>query len=438
MQTKTSFIRRILAGGFALILGITVLFTGCSMTEIRRGQSYRWALNVIENFYIWEFDPAEASEETAAALAALLDDYSAYYTAEEYAALIRENSGERSGIGVSYSFVGGRGVLIVQVIGNSPAFAAGIRKGDLFTGGRTENGENVVFTDSASFSSFIEARATGERFALLRAEGEEVLLAKAVYQSAYTSMATNDSSWAFCSSGDGSGLSLIENNDDKLTFLPEHAAYVSLSQFYGTATQEFGALMGKFIEEGCTSLILDLRNNGGGYVSVMQGIAGFFTSGRVDSAVAMTAQPKAGEKEVYYCETQDENRVPEGTEVYVLANAGTASASEALIGVLVSYDMLKYENIFLSDYSQEYLDWAGEGAKTGRSYGKGIMQSTFLNSFTGEALKLTTAEIFWPNGKSIHGVGLTEKDKCTLVAADWVVTPGDEELQRVVETIRSR
>lgn len=438
MKEKTSIVQRIFAALFTLALVCTVVFTGCSLAEIRREQSYRWALSVIDNFYIGEFDPSEASEETAAALAALLDDYSAYYTAEEYAALMKENSGERSGIGVSYSFVEGRGILIVQVIGNSPAWEAGIRKGEVFVGGRTGEGEELTFANSAGFSAFIEARATGEDFTLIGADGQTVTLAKAFYRSSYTAMATNDSSWVFRSSGDGSGLSLIENNDDKLTFLPERTAYVSLSQFYGTATQEFGALMGKFAERECTSLILDLRNNGGGYVSVMQGIAGYFTSGKEEGAIAMTAKPKTGAVDVYYCETPSENLVPDGTEIYVLANSGTASASEALIGVLISYDMLKYENIFLSDYSQEYLDWAGEGVKTGRSYGKGIMQSTFLNSVTGEALKLTTAEIFWANGKSIHGVGLTAEDGCTLVDADWVVTSGDEELQRVVQLIADR
>ena len=58
---------------------------------------------------------------------------------------------------------------------------------------------------------------------------------------------------------------------------------------------------------------------------------------------------------------------------------------------MICYGALEYENVFLSDYSKEYLDWlgsSGQDVKTASTYGKGIMQSTFVNSFTGEALKL--------------------------------------------------
>ncbi len=65
------------------------------------------------------------------------------------------------------------------------------------------------------------------------------------------------------------------------------------------------------------------------------------------------------------------------------------------------------------------------------------MQSTFVNKPTGEALKLTTAKIYWPNGKCIHGEGLTLADGCKSVKTPWVVTKGDTELQSVVQMIKS-
>ena len=195
-------------------------------------------------------------------------------------------------------------------------------------------------------------------------------------------------------------------------------------------------LLEKFNAEKFDKLIIDLRNNGGGYVSVMQDIAGYFTG---DTSVAMTAKYKNGREEVYRCTKHDKLVDKDKTTVYVLANSGTASASEALIGVLISYDFLKYENIFISDFTESYKEFMGDDAKTARTYGKGIMQTTFMNYFTGEALKLTTAKIFWPNGNCIHDVGLNEKSGCSIVdGVEWSATKNDEELQKVCELILAK
>ena len=100
-----------------------------------------------------------------------------------------------------------------------------------------------------------------------------------------------------------------------------------------------------------------------------------------------------------------------------------------MIGILVSYGILDYENIFLSAY---------EGA-TPKTYGKGIMQSVFTNYVTGEALKLTVAGIYWANGKTIHGTGLTVTEHgCTAApAGDRIVNVGyDDELNPVIDKIR--
>ncbi len=422
----------------ALVLTLTVLLSafgaGCEVFSSRA-----WAVDTIEKYYYYydDIDKDALADASLEELSSLLDAYSEYYTAEEYEALVKENSGERSGVGITYNFIDGRGAYLISVVGNSPAYYAGLRKGDCLTGGKTDGGEVVEFTSSSAFSSFIEGCATDEKFTLYTEVGGEYRLAKENYTSSYVYMCTNSTAW-YTVSDDKGNVSLIESVPDKLEYLPENAAYFSLFQFYGNAGSEFGKLMEKFNEYGCTSLILDLRNNGGGYVSVMQDIAGYFVDSSTSENVAMVAKYKDGSEETYNCYANTANLVPEGTEIYVLANSGTASASEALIGVLVSYGLLKYENIFISDFSEDYLSWAGTGVKTRRTYGKGIMQTTYVNYVTGEALKLTTAQIYWPNGKCIHGTGLTEEDGCTLVSADWTSTKADEELQTVISLINQR
>lgn len=430
------------ARSFAAALVLTVLATvfaaGCFITD--QLDSVKWTLKTIENnYYFYDDFNAEGAENlTPEEIAARLDIYSEYYTREEYEAVIRSNSGEKSGVGISYNFIEGKGAYLVTVTGSSPADAAGLTAGDLIVAGR-KNGAEVAFENSKKFTQFIDGCKTGEKFTLISSDGGEYELSREAFTASYTFYATNRTAWKFLATGDKNGLALVEDRDAARGYLPDGAAYVRLSQFYGSLAEEFGRLMSKFNAEKCTSLIIDLRNNGGGYVSAMQDIAGYFTSSLgSQSQVAMTAEYKNGKKELYNCYPHNENTVPADTDIYVLVNSGTASASEALIGVLVSYGLLDYPDIFISDFGEDYVKWAGNGVKNAQSYGKGIMQTTFTNSFTGEALKLTTAKIFWPNGKCIHDVALSAKDGCTLVPAQWTATKNDEELQKVVEIIKSR
>ena len=414
--------------------------------------SYQWAMETIKKNYLYDFDEKAAQElfdgtetdefKLKTVSAQMLDAYSTYYTAEEYNAIMQDNAGEKSGLGISYNFVEDEGVKLITVVGNSPAYNAGLRAGDVIVK-YGYSGDETEIKKAEDFSKFIDARAKGEKFTVYTEE-DAFEISKEIYSASYTFFATNTTAWSVSYPSGNQGF-LVENPADSLTFLPEGFGYIKLNQFYGNAGAEFGKLVEKFNASKCTSLILDLRNNGGGYVSVMQDIAGYFVSSvKSGTNVAMTAKYKNGKKEVYNCvKKSGAQLVPKETEVYVLANSGTASASEALTGVLVSYDIVKYENIFISDFSQNYKDWyavQGYGnLKTAQSYGKGIMQSTFYNNKTHEALKLTTAKIYWPqkdgNEKCIHDVGLTKDDGCTVVPnVEWTATRTDTELKYICDT----
>ncbi|MCI8734327.1 MAG: hypothetical protein HFE40_02090 [Clostridia bacterium] len=445
------FFKFIVAAAAVIVICASAVMSACFLFGSTDSKS--WMLDTIKkNYYFYDEFNAEGTEDlTLKEIADRLDIYSEYYTPEEIEQVIKDNSGVKAGVGFSYSYVSGEGtpcpdggVFIVTVVGNSPAEKSGMKPGDVLLSGRHGETE-ITFENADTISDFIDGISENEEFYLNSAEGESYCVTKQVYSASYTYMATNSKAWTpvFDSAGDVAGLKEVQSETGEKTYvkeisyLPEGAAYVAMSQFYGTAAEEFGALMEKFSAEGCTSLILDLRNNGGGYVTVMQDMAGYFVPSGGSSQTAMTAEYRSGRKELYYISKQKTGLVPSGTQIYVLANSGTASASEALIGVLVSYGCLDYKNIFLSDYGSGYLDWAGAEEKTAQSYGKGIMQTTFTNYATGEALKLTTAKIFWPNGKCIHGVGLTPEDGCRTVKTDWVVTAGDAELQRAVGLINA-
>ena len=430
----------------AVICAVTIaagcFFAGFFIREATLPQdvtSMKWALGIIEdNYYFYDdFDRDGAKNESLAAVASKLDKYSEYYTAEEYERQVKDNAGSKSGLGISYNFINGTGVRVVTVAGNSPAYIAGISAGDVFTGGVYKGGE-VKFDTAEKDSSFFAEAEDNVEFTVNSAE-RSYTVAKCEYTASYACMATSSTYWDFISAAEG-GLCPNEDKTKAMGFLPEDFAYIRLSQFYGTAANELGVLFEKFNSYGKKSMIIDLRNNGGGYVDVMCDIAGYFTSSQTQrGCVAMTAEYKNGGTRTEYTKTHKSNAaVSKDTDIYVLANSGTASASEALIGVLVSYGFLDYEDIFVSDFGEEYLAYAGESAKTAQTYGKGIMQTTYVNPFTHEALKLTTARILWPNGKCIHETALSAKDGCSPVYAEWTSTKDDSELKRVLEIIESK
>lgn len=430
--------RRISKSVAALLLAIVfaVCFAcGCKSTY---ASSYNWILKTIEQNY-YEDIPRDVLHKSimGGGVSSVLDRYSAYYTSDEYAQIAASNSGSKSGIGVSYQFLPegvngrGKGVLIVDVVGGSPAYASGLKTGT-FVQALSVDGEQTAITSSSDFSSFITARSTGEEFTLVTDRGEYTV-SKQEYTASYCTLSTSEKTYSI--SYDGYDAVPVCEEDGGIPFLPDGAAYMRLNQFYGNAVNEFITLMEIYNANKCTSLILDLRQNGGGYVDVMCGISGIFVG--QSGKTAMTAVYKNGRKDTFntYNYADVTQRFPEGSKLSVLADNGTASASEALIGVLISYGVIDYSNVYISDFSEDYLTFTGTDGKNCRTYGKGIMQSTFTNRSTGEVLKLTTAKIYWPNGVCIHDTGLTAEMGCNTVSTDWCVTYGDEQLARAVELI---
>lgn len=412
------------------------LLGGCVVSS---SSSYGWVVKTILNNYYIDIPEDELHAAIIkGGVSSVLDIYSAYYTKDEYAQVTASNQGSKSGVGITYQFVPegansrGSGVLITDVAGNSPAFKSGLKAGTFVSGVRG-GGEQITITSASDFSSFIQARSTGEKFTFITDRGEYEA-SKQNYTASYCLMSTAHTTYSI--GYEGGNMSVDEGAG--MDCLPDGAAYLKLDQFYGNAVNEFAVLMDKYNAENCTSLILDLRQNGGGYVDVMCGISGIFTGqSKISGSVAMSAVSKDGSRMNFKISKVDDEKYmfPAGGKITVLADNGTASASEALIGVLISYGIMNYEDVYISDFADSYLTFTGTADKNGKTYGKGIMQSTFENRSTGEALKLTTAKIYWPNGVCIHDVGLNAEMGCKTLKTDWCATYGDEQLKEAIKII---
>ena len=104
-------------------------------------------------------------------------------------------------------------------------------------------------------------------------------------------------------------------------------------------------------------------------------------------------------KEKFYANSnQYEAYFSADSRIYVLADEGTASASECLIGAMVDYGAVSFSDICLIERNG-----------VAKTYGKGIMQTTYpFGLWDTDAIKLTTARILWPTSDTcIHGTGVT-------------------------------
>ncbi len=338
----------------------------------------------------------------------LMDEYSEYLTQSEYASMQDASKGKQVGNG-AYFLRGTTDLLVYRVAGNSPAERAGLVKGDTIIGaGHTE--ENIQpFADRSAYSQFVTSVALGETFYLQwQTESGEIRTGALMlknYVENYIYYKTNELAYGFVKEGD---VQVAKSVGEPFTYLNDDTAYIQIVQFTGNASTAFDSAMRLFQKEGKKHLIVDLRGNGGGYLNLMQGISKYFCKNS-DKRKPVVVIADYGEKKeefkasenVYYEYFSDESRI------MVLADNLSASASECLIGCMYGYGTISYEDICLVEDSKGV-------AKT---YGKGIMQTTYP-IYGGGALKLTTAEIFWPTQTKygIHGRGVTSADGTKTVS----------------------
>lgn len=333
----------------------------------------------------------------------LLDPYSCYMTADEYTVSNGELAGNRSGLGLVFRTKDSNGkdiMRITRVCGNSPAESAGIVAGSYLVGfGKTQDS----LTESEKFdhfSAFLDNFDAGEEFCLKLRIGEEtefIKLSKAVYVENYVFYRTHNKAYGF----EGENATDLVERGEPLTCLNADTAYIRLVQFGGEAADAFKQAMDLFKQEGKKHLVLDLRGNGGGYLNIMQELAGYFCK-NTDERKPIVAVADYGEKRESFSAKRNvyKEYFSADSRICVLADEGSASASECLLGSMLDYGAISYADICLTERNG-----------VAKTYGKGIMQSTYYLSVKGDAIKLTTAEIRWPvTNTSIHGRGILPSD----------------------------
>ena len=348
-----------------------------------------------------EFSPEDAARIMVGSIP---DEYAAYYSKEEYEELKNRHNGKYDGIGVS---VYGDTLKIAKVTVNSPAFKAGLHPEDVLISG-TKGNNTVVFSDVKSVGNFLAEVSDGDFYITVSRDGEEKSfpLKYEKYISSYLLYKDKDSTYAYLGDYDD-GTKLVKAGDG-MNSLPDNVAYIRFDLFEGDAAKELKGMLSLMKEKGKTKLILDMRGNGGGQMDVLSDFAAGVIKGDSGLAIAYSKDNKGKFTEY----SASKNYYYDGIEkIAVIADEDSASATECLIGAMLFYGGAFSENSLIIE-NENLTDGA---AKT---FGKGIMQTTFMLS-NGGAVKLTTAVIYRPDKTTcIHGKGITVSGDNAVIRSD--------------------
>lgn len=371
------------------------------------------------SYYVDKLTSDEIAEMFVKKLNAQGDKYAHYYNPAAYKKMLEESAGNYTGVGVQLTANG----EVYRVYNNSSAYVGGVKKGDILIGGVFKGETDPVFfadrteekktadpdaTLSATINEFFSGFGAGEEINITVRRGDaefSVILKKEDYVVSYVEYYDNGGALYFATDEIDGQFRDFYTEDLSMAELPDDTAYIKLYEFEGGAAGQFAKAMDFMQEREKEKLILDLRDNGGGSISVLLEIASHLVNDKGSNFIKILDVQEKTAKTHF---STSQNAFHENLkEISVIANYGTASASECLIGALMDYgNPSVYKGAkFSADYLvlTEYVDARNDYT----TFGKGIMQTTYeLKS--GGAFTITTAEIFWPiSGTCVHNVGVT-------------------------------
>lgn len=340
----------------------------------------------LDDTYIYDLNEDEMIEYAIKGyVAGINDKYTEYLTKDEMRDLLESTSGNYIGIGVYLADnTSTNSIVIVGVIEGSVAEEAGLQAGDVI---RAVDDVTYVGKDLEKVSEIFKGKE----------EGTEVKIA-------------------------------IDRNGERLDFVVKRSnirvksvshkvinnniGYIKIATFNEGTTDEFKNAYNDLKGRNISSLVIDLRNNGGGLVSESLSIAKTMTN--KGDTLLITKNKKDKEK----IEKNNENSLVD-VPVVILINENTASASEILAGSL--------------------KDNRGYKVIGKNSYGKGVIQ-TIYSFADGSGIKITTDEYFTPNHNQINKVGIAPDIEIDI-DNEWknisnIPYENDVQLQKAVEELQ--
>ena len=364
-----------------------------SKAEYEKYQQFSEALTLYDMakaYYYKDVDPVTLAEGAARGVLAELDDpYSYYYNPQEWANMFLEDEGKYVGIGVLINTnLETKTCSVCRVFENTPAQEAGIQRGDIIY----KIGEDFYVTSDNITEAVKIMRGvpgTDVNISFLR-NGKEI---------SYT-ITRKD----------------INVNEVSSTMLDSDIGYIALYQFSGNCDGEFAFALNKLVSQGAKGIIIDLRDNTGGWVDQAQYIADLF----MDEGELCYLTYRNGQEDHESFVTKDGKT---DVKLVILINENSASSSEILSGAL--------------------RDCANASLVGTTSFGKGIVQIVLPVGNRGAGCQITVAQYFTPNGYAVHGQGITPDYIVKLPKGDngmydFADTKNDVQLKKAVEVMKQK
>ena len=335
-----------------VISGDTVTISLEEYETLKKYQELEEIRQMVDLYYYQE--PSEQDMMDGAAMGLLygLDDpYTYYYDPESFAKMWEEDEGEYAGVGIQIMADYGTGLCtITRVFLDSPALEAGMRRGDILT--------KVDDLD-------VTALNLQEAVDIMRGEVGKTVNIQVLRGDQFLDFVVT--------------RAVVHTTWVNSCMLDENIGYISLYEFAGDCSASFAIQMDNLVAEGAKALVIDLRDNPGGWVDDAQKMADLFLpEGTLASLVYRDGTTE------YHNTTTDgkESDLP----LVVLVNEYSASASEILAGA--------------------FKDLGRATIVGTQTYGKGVVQYVLPVGERGAGMQLTVAQYFTPNGNEVHKIGI--------------------------------
>lgn len=338
--------------------------------------------NILDSYYE-DVDSQELIDHAIAGMLSGLDDpYSIYFDEDSSSTFDATLEGSYNGVGLEVYNDTDMNIVVSRVFEGSSAEEAGIEAGDII---KEVDGKDLTGKATTEFSDYTKEKEDDEFQVVYLHDGEEktvTLKRKVIIIQSVTS-------------------EVLEENDKKI-------GYIQVDIFSATTYNQFEKAVQKLENEQVEGMIIDLRDNTGGHLSVVTDMLSLFLD---DSHVIYQIEDK-DQTTKYYSTGKETKEYP----VVILQNGNSASASE----------------LFTAAMKEEY------GAKVvgTTSYGKGTVQE--LNTLQdGTQYKFTTKKWLTPKGNWVHEKGITPDVEVELDEGyrNEPTRENDNQFQRAVSTL---
>lgn len=343
-----------IACAIGVLLGAALDFSSYSsgpfLKTNKKKEKLARLIDYIEYEYVDDVDMDSIVDITVNGILTDLDPHSVYIPQKEYVNLSASMKGDFVGIGVSFRNINDT-IAVIQTIEGGPSEKVGIKGGDriLYANGEALFDSNI---NEDSITSKLKGEENTRVVLKVHRKGEPGLLEFDVKRG-----------------------KVALKSVDAAYMLNKDLGYIKINRFAESTYKEFKEGLLKLKEAGASQIVLDLRDNPGGYLTEATKIVDEFLP--EDKLVLITKNKKGAIEKTF---STKEGSFEKG-DLFVLINENSASASEIIAGALQDND---------------------KGVIVGRrSYGKGLVQREMALG-DGSAVRLTIARYYTPTGRSIQ------------------------------------